>query len=217
MRNNLPAERAAKSAKPLAQGQEGVMAKRACGVGRISKRSTCGIGRFPAVWCPSPPRVMKITDNPSVTDADAFSSGHVQGVNFLFGDGSVQSISSAISTAVYDALATRDAGDAVDRVPIDLWDGESFCASQPLRTGAAARRQGSPWTLGTTMLFSPSPLRIVDPRAGGLAIRLPPDRNISRLTHDTISLTRLSLHARPRGSSKLCAKRRNAKATDPRR
>jgi prepilin-type processing-associated H-X9-DG protein len=56
-----------------------------------------------------------LPNNPNVTDADAFASGHVQGVNFLFGDGSVQSISSAISTAVYDALATRDAGDVVDQ------------------------------------------------------------------------------------------------------
>src|SRR5262249_45830688 len=31
-----------------------------------------------------------LPNNPLVTDADAFSSNHIQGVNFLFGDGSVR-------------------------------------------------------------------------------------------------------------------------------
>jgi prepilin-type processing-associated H-X9-DG protein len=55
-----------------------------------------------------------LPNNPLVTDADAFSSGHILGVNFLFGDGSVHSLNSSISVQVYDALATRAAGDIVD-------------------------------------------------------------------------------------------------------
>ncbi|HLW65783.1 MAG TPA: DUF1559 domain-containing protein [Gemmataceae bacterium] len=46
-----------------------------------------------------------------VTDADAMSSGHTAGVNFLFGDGSVRIINNSISQPTYDALATRAAGD----------------------------------------------------------------------------------------------------------
>src|SRR5262249_39215155 len=42
-----------------------------------------------------------------VTDADAMSSGHTGGVQFLFGDGSVHQINNSISMAVYDGLATR--------------------------------------------------------------------------------------------------------------
>ncbi len=52
-------------------------------------------------------------NNPLVFDADATSSGHLGGVNFLFGDGSVHFISSLISLPVYDALATRATGDIV--------------------------------------------------------------------------------------------------------
>ncbi len=52
-----------------------------------------------------------LPNNPAVTDADALSSFHTQGVQFLFGDGSVHFISSVISMQVYDALATRSAGD----------------------------------------------------------------------------------------------------------
>jgi prepilin-type N-terminal cleavage/methylation domain-containing protein len=48
-----------------------------------------------------------------VTDADAMSSGHTGGVQFLLGDGSVRQINNSISMSVYDALATRDAGDVV--------------------------------------------------------------------------------------------------------
>jgi prepilin-type processing-associated H-X9-DG protein len=55
-----------------------------------------------------------LPNNPLVTDADAFSSGHSQGVNFLFGDGSVQSVDSSISTKVYDALATRAGKESVN-------------------------------------------------------------------------------------------------------
>jgi prepilin-type processing-associated H-X9-DG protein len=49
-----------------------------------------------------------------VTDADAMSSAHTGGVNFLFGDGSVQTINNGISQVVYDALATRAGGEPVD-------------------------------------------------------------------------------------------------------
>jgi prepilin-type N-terminal cleavage/methylation domain-containing protein/prepilin-type processing-associated H-X9-DG protein len=49
-----------------------------------------------------------------VTDADAMSSRHTSGVNFLFGDGSVHMINNSISMAVYDALATRAGGDIPD-------------------------------------------------------------------------------------------------------
>jgi hypothetical protein len=49
-----------------------------------------------------------------VTDADAMSSGHVAGVQFLFGDGSVRMIGNSIRQSVYDALATRAGGEAVD-------------------------------------------------------------------------------------------------------
>jgi prepilin-type N-terminal cleavage/methylation domain-containing protein len=49
-----------------------------------------------------------------VTDADAMSSGHTLGVQFLFGDGSVRMISNAIGQTAYDALATRSGGEIVD-------------------------------------------------------------------------------------------------------
>jgi prepilin-type N-terminal cleavage/methylation domain-containing protein len=49
-----------------------------------------------------------------VTDADAMSSGHIMGVQFLFGDGSVRTIGNSISQTTYDALATRAGGEVVD-------------------------------------------------------------------------------------------------------
>ena len=49
-----------------------------------------------------------------VTDADAMSSGHTAGVQFLFGDGSVRLINNSISQTVYDALATRAGGEVVN-------------------------------------------------------------------------------------------------------
>jgi prepilin-type processing-associated H-X9-DG protein len=49
-----------------------------------------------------------------VTDADAMSSAHVGGVQFLFGDGSVHLIGNGIGQPVYDALATRAGGEVVD-------------------------------------------------------------------------------------------------------
>jgi prepilin-type N-terminal cleavage/methylation domain-containing protein/prepilin-type processing-associated H-X9-DG protein len=51
-----------------------------------------------------------------VTDADAMSSGHTSGVQFLFGDGSVHIISNGISQTVYDALATRAGRESVSNV-----------------------------------------------------------------------------------------------------
>jgi prepilin-type N-terminal cleavage/methylation domain-containing protein/prepilin-type processing-associated H-X9-DG protein len=50
-----------------------------------------------------------------VTDADAMSSAHTGGVNFLFGDGSVHIITNGISMAAYDALATRAGGEPGDQ------------------------------------------------------------------------------------------------------
>jgi prepilin-type N-terminal cleavage/methylation domain-containing protein len=49
-----------------------------------------------------------------VTDADAMSSAHSVGVQFLFGDGSVHIIINGISMATYDSLATRAGGEVVD-------------------------------------------------------------------------------------------------------
>jgi prepilin-type N-terminal cleavage/methylation domain-containing protein len=49
-----------------------------------------------------------------VTDADAMSSGHIGGVQFVFGDGSVRMIYNTIPQPVYDALATRAGGEVVD-------------------------------------------------------------------------------------------------------
>jgi prepilin-type N-terminal cleavage/methylation domain-containing protein len=49
-----------------------------------------------------------------VTDADAMSSAHPAGVQFLLGDGSVRGINNSIAMAVYDALATRAGGEPID-------------------------------------------------------------------------------------------------------
>jgi len=57
-------------------------------------------------------------NNPDVTDADATSSFHVNGVNFVFGDGSVHMISSDIGMWVYDALATRASKEAVTGIDL---------------------------------------------------------------------------------------------------
>jgi prepilin-type N-terminal cleavage/methylation domain-containing protein len=54
-----------------------------------------------------------LPNDPFVTDADATSSFHTGGVHFLFGDGSIHFISSSISQAVYDSLATRAGGEVV--------------------------------------------------------------------------------------------------------
>ena len=57
-------------------------------------------------------------NNPDVTDADATSSFHVNGVNFVFGDGSVHMINSDISMQVYDAMATRASKDVVTGIDL---------------------------------------------------------------------------------------------------
>jgi prepilin-type N-terminal cleavage/methylation domain-containing protein/prepilin-type processing-associated H-X9-DG protein len=49
-----------------------------------------------------------------VTDADAMSSAHLNGVNFLFGDGSVRLIDNGIPQSVYDAFATRAGNEPAD-------------------------------------------------------------------------------------------------------
>jgi prepilin-type N-terminal cleavage/methylation domain-containing protein/prepilin-type processing-associated H-X9-DG protein len=49
-----------------------------------------------------------------VTDADATSSYHTAGVNFLFGDGSVHCIGNAIDPPVYQALCTRNGNENID-------------------------------------------------------------------------------------------------------
>ncbi len=54
-----------------------------------------------------------LPNNPLVFDADATASFHIQGVNFLFGDGSVHPISSGINGLVYEALLTRSGGEPI--------------------------------------------------------------------------------------------------------
>ena len=59
-------------------------------------------------------RVVGSTDHtPSHPDRhfDDFSSGHPSGTHFLLGDGSVQRVDNSIDLAVYQAMATRAAGD----------------------------------------------------------------------------------------------------------
>jgi prepilin-type N-terminal cleavage/methylation domain-containing protein/prepilin-type processing-associated H-X9-DG protein len=55
-----------------------------------------------------------LPNNPLVFDADATASFHISGVNFLMGDGSVQSISDAIDPNTYQALCTRNGGEVID-------------------------------------------------------------------------------------------------------
>jgi prepilin-type processing-associated H-X9-DG protein len=54
-----------------------------------------------------------LPNNPLVFDADATASFHVNGVNFLYGDGSVRPIASSISGGLYEALLTRGGGEPV--------------------------------------------------------------------------------------------------------
>ncbi len=54
-----------------------------------------------------------LPNNPLVFDADATSSYHILGVNFLFGDGSVRIINDSINGQVYEALLTRAGGEAI--------------------------------------------------------------------------------------------------------
>jgi prepilin-type N-terminal cleavage/methylation domain-containing protein/prepilin-type processing-associated H-X9-DG protein len=56
-----------------------------------------------------------LPNNPLVFDADATSSFHPVGVNFLFGDGSVQCINNTIDPNTYQALCTRNRGEIVDQ------------------------------------------------------------------------------------------------------
>ncbi len=58
-----------------------------------------------------------LPNNPLVFDADATSSYHVDGVNFLLGDGSVHSINNSIDGALYEALLTRAGGETVAYIP----------------------------------------------------------------------------------------------------
>jgi prepilin-type N-terminal cleavage/methylation domain-containing protein/prepilin-type processing-associated H-X9-DG protein len=53
------------------------------------------------------------TPNSSVNHVDDFWSGHIHGVNFLFVDGSVQSINDSISPSVWWALGTKSGDEAV--------------------------------------------------------------------------------------------------------
>jgi prepilin-type N-terminal cleavage/methylation domain-containing protein/prepilin-type processing-associated H-X9-DG protein len=55
-----------------------------------------------------------LPNNPLVFDADATASFHSQGVNFLFGDGSVRPISNTIDGLMYEALLTRSGGEAIN-------------------------------------------------------------------------------------------------------
>jgi prepilin-type processing-associated H-X9-DG protein len=55
-----------------------------------------------------------LPNNPLVFDADATASFHTQGVNFLFGDGSVKIINNSINGLVYEALLTRAGGEAIN-------------------------------------------------------------------------------------------------------
>jgi prepilin-type N-terminal cleavage/methylation domain-containing protein/prepilin-type processing-associated H-X9-DG protein len=54
-----------------------------------------------------------LPNNPLVFDADATASFHASGVNFLFGDGSVHTISNYINGSVYEALLTRAGNEPV--------------------------------------------------------------------------------------------------------
>jgi prepilin-type N-terminal cleavage/methylation domain-containing protein/prepilin-type processing-associated H-X9-DG protein len=54
-----------------------------------------------------------LPNNPLVFDADATASYHISGVNFLFGDGSVHSITNTINGTIYEALLTRAGGEPV--------------------------------------------------------------------------------------------------------
>ena len=55
-----------------------------------------------------------LPNNPLVFDADATASFHISGVNFLFGDGSVQTINNDINPNTYQALCTRNGGEVID-------------------------------------------------------------------------------------------------------
>jgi prepilin-type N-terminal cleavage/methylation domain-containing protein/prepilin-type processing-associated H-X9-DG protein len=52
--------------------------------------------------------------NNSLDHVEDANSNHIQGVNFLFGDGSVRSIQNTISPALWVAITTRSGGEAVN-------------------------------------------------------------------------------------------------------
>jgi prepilin-type N-terminal cleavage/methylation domain-containing protein/prepilin-type processing-associated H-X9-DG protein len=54
-----------------------------------------------------------IPNNALVFDADATSSNHTLGVNFLYGDGSVRAIANTIDGSLYEALLTRAGGETI--------------------------------------------------------------------------------------------------------
>jgi prepilin-type N-terminal cleavage/methylation domain-containing protein/prepilin-type processing-associated H-X9-DG protein len=56
---------------------------------------------------------LHLPNNPLVFDADATSSYHVNGVNFLFGDGHVRPINNTIDGVTYEALLTRASGEVI--------------------------------------------------------------------------------------------------------
>ncbi len=53
------------------------------------------------------------TPNNAINHVDDFASRHTQGVNFLFGDGSVRNINDRISPVAWEALGTRAGGEPV--------------------------------------------------------------------------------------------------------
>jgi prepilin-type N-terminal cleavage/methylation domain-containing protein/prepilin-type processing-associated H-X9-DG protein len=56
---------------------------------------------------------LHLPNNPLVFDADAASSNHKGGVNFLYGDGSVRPINNTINGLIYEALLTRANGEPI--------------------------------------------------------------------------------------------------------
>lgn len=54
-----------------------------------------------------------LPNDPLLWDADVFYSGHSQGANFLFGDGSVRSITGSINGLVYENLLSRNDGNPI--------------------------------------------------------------------------------------------------------
>jgi prepilin-type processing-associated H-X9-DG protein len=54
-----------------------------------------------------------VTPNSSYADVASFSSRHAGGVNFLFGDGSVQQIGPSVNSSTWLALGTRAGGEVI--------------------------------------------------------------------------------------------------------
>jgi prepilin-type processing-associated H-X9-DG protein len=51
--------------------------------------------------------------NNPINHVDDFTSRHIQGVNFLFGDGSVRNINNSVNPVVWQAVGTRASGEVV--------------------------------------------------------------------------------------------------------